>query len=279
MTDQDEINTPREIAVVAPALPSALATRLTGFAWHRNLVGEAGAIVYRLHQPHRVDAPALYLKHGDGAAAIAIAEEFARLQWLAGQWTVPRVEHFEWSDRGAWLLTHALSGRTAYEWLTDAPEHASGIVESLGRFLRRLHALPVETCPFNANHLLQLGHARQRLAAGLIDAEDFDEARLGWTPRQVLDAIDTMLPFEEDAVVSHGDFSLDNILMRADGEVVGVIDVGRAGIADRYRDLAILANCLDEFDPALRDTFFSAYGLAAPDTRKIDFHLLLDECF
>lgn len=276
MTDHDENAFPREIAADAPGLPPALAARLAGREWHRNLVGEAGATVHRLH---RADALELYLKHGEGDAAIAIADEFARLRWLSERWPVPRVEHFEWSDGRAWLLTRALPGRTAYEWLEDAPERQPAIVESMGRFLRRLHELPVESCPFNAGHRLQLDLARQRLDAGLVDADDFDDARQGWTPQQVWDAIEAMLPFEEDPVVGHGDFSLDNILKSDDGEVTGVIDVGRAGIADRHRDLAILANCLDEFDPALRATLFRAYGLDAPDPRRIEFHLLLDECF
>ncbi|ANH70685.1 aminoglycoside phosphotransferase [Mitsuaria sp. 7] len=253
-----------------------MAARLTGYDWHRNLVGEAGARVHRLH---RADAPTLYLKHGDGNAAIAIVDEFARLQWFAERWPVPRVEHFEWAGDTAWLLTLALPGRTAYEWLEDDPARAEAIVTSLGRCLRDLHKLPVNTCPFNANHRLQLDLARERLAAGLIDADDFDEARQGWTPQQVWDALVAMLPLAEDPVVSHGDFSLDNLLMSEDGEVVGVIDLGRAGVADRSRDLAILANCLDEFGPTLRDTLFSAYGIAQPDLRKLEFHLLLDECF
>ncbi|RZI57569.1 MAG: aminoglycoside 3'-phosphotransferase [Rubrivivax sp.] len=276
MTDHDESDTPREVPADAPGLTPALAARLAGYAWHRNLVGEAGADVHRLH---RADAAMLYLKHGDGDAAIAITDEFVRLQWFAGPWPVPRVEHFEWSGGTAWLLTRAVPGRTAYEWLEDDPARAATIVMSIGRFLRDLHKLPVDSCPFNADHRLQLDLARKRLDAGRIDADDFDNARQGWTPRQVWEALVAMLPFAEDPVVSHGDFSLDNILMNEEGDVVGVIDLGRAGIADLYRDLAILTNCLDEFGPTLRDTLFSAYGIAEPDRRKLDFHLLLDECF
>ncbi len=276
MTDESETDDLREIPASAPSLPPSLAVTLAGREWHRNLVGEAGAIVHRLQ---RDGAPDLYLKHGDGAAAAAIVDEFSRLRWLTGRWPVPAIAHFEATGGTAWLLTQAVPGRTAYEWLEQAPDRAPAIVASIGRCLRRLHALPVETCPFNANHRLQLDLARQRLEAGLIDADDFDDARQGWTPAQVWAALGDLLPLVEDPVVSHGDFSLDNLLMSADGEVVGVIDLGRVGIADRYRDLAILANCLDEFGPSLSGVFFEAYGIATPDARKLEFHLLLDECF
>lgn len=79
-------------------------------------------------------------------------------------------------------------------------------------------------------------------------------------------------------MVTHGDFSLDNILI-VGGAVVGCIDLGRVGIADRYQDLAILANCLAEFDPVLERRMFTRYGLPEPDDAKLRLHLLLDELF
>lgn len=266
----------REVPSAAPTLPPSLEPRLAGREWHRNLVGAAGAQVYRLHRP---GSPDLYLKQGDGETSTAIADEFARLSWLAGRWPVPAVEHFEWRGGSAWLLTHAQPGRTAYEWLQDDPDRAPAIVAALGRCLRQLHELPIDACPFNANHRLQLALARQRLEAGLIDASDFDDARQGWTAQQVWSALTGLLPLAEDPVLCHGDFSLDNILMNEHGEVTGIIDLGRAGVADRHHDLAILSNNLDEFGPELQQVLFTAYGLDAPDARKLEFHLLLDECF
>lgn len=62
-------------------------------------------------------------------------------------------------------------------------------------------------------------------------------------------------------------------------EVVGCINAGRVGIADRYQDLAILWNCVGEFDASLRDRLIERYGIAEVDERKLQFHLLLDEMF
>lgn len=87
-----------------------------------------------------------------------------------------------------------------------------------------------------------------------------------------------LLPLAPDPVVTHGDFSLDNLLI-VEGKVVGCIDVGRAGIADRYQDLAVLWNCLEEFEPSLQERLVAQYGIADPDRRKLQFHLLLDELF
>jgi aminoglycoside 3'-phosphotransferase-1 len=73
-------------------------------------------------------------------------------------------------------------------------------------------------------------------------------------------------------------FSLDNILI-VDGEVVGCIDVGQVGIADRYQDLATVELPPGEFDPSLQDRLLTQYGVTDLDQRKLQFHLMLDELF
>lgn len=268
--------TPREIPTSAPALPPTLAARLHGLHWHRNLVGEAGAQVYRLGG---VGTPDLYLKRGTGAAHDEVVDEFARLHWLRATGDVPRVLHFEADAAGAWLLSEALPGKTAYQWLQEAPAQAERIVQALGGFLRRFHATPIDTCPFDTRHPLRLSAAHRRLRAGLVDTEDFDAARAGWSAEAVWQAMNALLPLASERVLCHGDYSLDNILLDAPDRVVGVIDLGRAGVADPYQDLAILANCLDEFGPELNAPFFAAYGIATPDPQRLQFHQLLDEFF
>lgn len=87
-----------------------------------------------------------------------------------------------------------------------------------------------------------------------------------------------LLPFSPDSVVTHGDFSLDNLIFD-EGKLISCIDVGRVGIADRYQDLAILWNCLGEFSPSLQKRLFYKYGIDNPDMNKLQFHLMLDEFF
>lgn len=70
-----------------------------------------------------------------------------------------------------------------------------------------------------------------------------------------------LLPLASDPVVTHGDYSLDNLLPH-EGDVVGCIDAGRVGIADRYQDVAILWNCVGEFGTALQTGSWS--NMASP---------------
>lgn len=266
----------RESPAAAPALPPTLSARLHGLQWHRDLVGEAGAKVYRVGG---AGTPDLYLKRGSRASHDDVVDEFARLHWLRGTGWVPRVLHFEADAAGAWLLSEALPGKTAYQWLQQAPAQAGRIVQALAGFLRRFHATPIDSCPFDASHPLRLAAAQRRLQAGLVDTGDFADARAGWSADAVWQAMTALLPLASERVLCHGDYSLDNILLDAPDHVVGVIDLGRAGVADPYQDLAILTSCLDEFGPQLAGRFFAAYGIAAPDLRRLQFHQLLDEFF
>lgn len=270
------IDVNRERACAAVPVPAAMRDRLTGYRWARDTVGESGAAVYRLYG--KPDAPALYLKHGVDAVADDVDAETARLRWLAGRLPVPDVVHAVRTPGAAWLLTTALPGQTAYQLLQSCPDARPAVVDAVALFLRRLHAIPVDACPFAGGHGERLARARARIDAGLVDEDDFDAEREGWTAAQVWDALQALLPLALDPVVAHGDYSLDNLLLH-EGAVAGCIDAGRLGVADRYQDLAIMWNCLGEFGDALRRRFLERYGLAAPDPGKLRFHLLLDELF
>ncbi|GGE89532.1 APH(3')-I family aminoglycoside O-phosphotransferase [Sphingomonas prati] len=266
----------REHPCPPPSLPSGIAADVAGYAWARDTVGESGGTVHRLHG--KTGAPDLFLKYGRGTVANDVTDEMVRLGWLADHSQVPRVRTFLRTPNEAWLLMTAIPGRTAYQMLVAHPDDRPAVVAALSLYLRQLHAIPTAACPFNADHGFRLSQAKARIDAGVVDTDDFDEERTGWTADRVWDAMQALLPMAPDPVVTHGDFSLDNILIE-DGAVVGCIDVGRTGIADRYQDLAILWNCLGEFGPALQDRLFSSYGISEPDKRKLDFHLLLDELF
>jgi aminoglycoside 3'-phosphotransferase I len=266
----------RESRCGPPALPDDWAAALSGCNWSRNLVGEAGAAVYRLsNHPNALD---LFLKHGSGPVAIDVIDEMVRLRWLSAYVPVPTVVRFATAAQDAWLLTTAVPGKTAYQLLAANPEQGVAIVEVLADFLRRLHAVPVDRCPFTSDHAHRMALARERIDAGLVDGDDFDDEREGWSAEQVWQALGELLPLSPDPVATHGDYSLDNVLLEG-GTVTGCIDVGRAGSADRYQDLAIMWNCLGEFGEDLQQRFLQRYGITSVDERKLQFHLLLDELF
>lgn len=257
------------------AVPEHVRSEAAGYAWTPATDGESGGAVFRLTALGR---PTLFLKGGAGRVADAIADEAARLEWLAGRLPVPAIRHFVRTGGEAHLLTTAVAGRSAHDHLVAHPERRAETVTALARFLRAIHALPVADCPFHAGHGLRMAQARRNLEAGLVRVEDFDEEHAGWTAERVWAEMAGLLPLAFDRVVTHGDFSLDNVLVE-DGRVTGCIDVGRLGAADPYQDLSILWRDLGEFGEAAQRELWRAYGIAAPDERKLRFHLCLDEFF
>lgn len=237
--------------------------------------GASGAKVYRLTRNGR---RALYLKYGSGRIARQIAEEAVRLQWLNDHLPSPRALRFGGDRKSAWMLTEALPGRSAHDCLASNAGDLTEIVRAIARFMRRLHDLSAETCPFISDHKVRMMQARRNIESGIVDLSDFDEQRRGWTAGRVWAELIAIIPPRFDRVVTHGDFSLDNIFIHR-GRVTGMIDAGRLGIADRYQDLAILWNNLAEFGAGLQRTFLIAYGVRRLDKRKLDFHLCLDELF
>ncbi|MCU0248490.1 MAG: aminoglycoside 3'-phosphotransferase [Bryobacter sp.] len=256
-------------------LPPMLEARLVGFTATKVTHGESGAKVYRFSKLKHRD---FYLKHGVGRVAREMVGEAARLAWLNDHLPSPRIQHFSWDGTRAWLLTAALPGRTAQECLVQNPESRTAIVREMAEFLRRLHELPWESCPFEAGHRMRMADARRNIDAGVVDESDFDEARQGWSADQVWHRLCEIVPRGFDRVVTHGDYSTDNIYLDR-GKVAGVIDAGRLGVADPYQDLAILWNNLGEFGAELQRALLKFYGVKRLDRRKLEFHLCLDELF
>ena len=252
------------------ALPPALDRLVSGERWTEIYIGESGGRVFRIGE-------GAFLKYGAGRAFPDIVAEHARLVWLQGRIPVPRVLHFTATDKAAWLLTTAMPGRMAEELLEDRAAPRAAIVFSVARFLRALHDLAITDCPFDASHPVRLADARRNIDAGLVPEDEFDDTRAGWTAEQVWDALQANMPRRFDRVVTHGDFSTGNIFLDAEGRVTGMIDVGRLGVADRYQDLAILWNNLEEY--GLGAALLRAYGEAEPDETRLRFHLMLDELF
>lgn len=261
--------------MTGPPLPQDWCARLRGYAFRQDSVGRSGALIHRLDADGLVS---LYLKQGEGEVADEIADEFARLRWSQSRLPVPRLVAFAQEQSRVWLLSQAMEGTPAFQWLSLQPERQHQAVASIGRFLRKLHQLPSSSCPFNSCVELRLQAARHNLDEGRVDESDFHPDRAGWTARQVWDELQALLPVETECAVTHGDFSLDNIFLDPAGEVLGVLDLGRLGLADPFQDLAILLDCLQGFDPRLGETLFQTYGLSR-DERRLRLHLLLDELF
>jgi len=195
---------------------------------------------------------------------------------------VPTVCAFAQRESTEYLLLDEVPGSPASDphWMSFLPD----VVVALGNGLALLHRTSTVDCPFDQRIGPQIEDARRRIAAGHVNEDDFDEVRAGRPATDLYAELLSTVPDREDLVFAHGDFSLPNILLRQSErgavQVVGLIDCGRAGIADRYQDVALaLRSITYNFGSEWVVPFLQAYGLPHPDPEKVAFFTLLDEFF
>ncbi|RJL33085.1 APH(3') family aminoglycoside O-phosphotransferase [Bailinhaonella thermotolerans] len=258
-----------------------LRRRYSGHEWEPVEAGRSGAGVWRL-----TGTPSYFVK-ADGNrdhAGLSLRGEAERLAWLrASGVPVPEVVEQDADDDVAWLVTTVVPGRTAAD---DWPRERHGaLVDALAGFTRDLHTIPAGTCPFDRTLAVTVPEAREIAEAGLVDLDDLDDERAGWSADRLVAELAATTPASEDLVVCHGDLCLPNVLLDPETlRVTGVVDVGRAGVADRCQDLALMTRSLTsgelnpQYGPACADRFLARYGVA-PDPSKIAFYRLLDEFF
>jgi aminoglycoside phosphotransferase len=257
------------------SIPAALQAQIRDAIIEENTEGMSGASVFRLE---RQGQPDQFLKVGERHPEDDLSGELSRLLWLHGRLPVPEVLY--WGEQGAiqYLLMSAIPGLPSYD--DSLSDQLPTLMRLYARGLRQIHSLPIENCPFDMRLDMTMAQAGQNLQAGRVDVEDFDPQRQGRTAQSLFRELLATRPDDEDLVFTHGDYCTPNLLIDPDAMTVsGFIDWGRAGVADRYTDLALAARSIDyNFGAEWIPPFFEAYGID-PDPAKLAFYQLLDEFF
>jgi aminoglycoside 3'-phosphotransferase-2 len=258
---------------LAPAIPAALGADLRGYVMRRDLIGESDDHVFRFDAPSR---PSLIAKIFERANTEAAEREAARLRWLPSAGApAPRLLTVSRTATHDWLLMECLPGTNA----ADSSEQPAIKVRCLAHALKQLHALPIETCPFDETLAVKLGRAKTNVHAGIVDELDFDADHHGLTAEQLFARLTALVPPCEDLVVAHGDASLPNFMLDR-GLFAGFVDCGRLGRSDRYQDLAICCNSIEaNLGSAWIAPFLQAYGPPSVDEKRMRFYRMLDEFF
>lgn len=248
-----DVAVPRAVGELASGEPVAAVWR-----------NELGGLTFRLGSDRFVK----WVAHG--TPGLDLAAEAGRLAWAAPHAPVPRVLGTGSDDDGAWLVTAALPGTSAVEWVHDPRTAAT----ALGEGLARLHAaLPVAECPFTWAAEDRVARARRRVADGHGPDSWFAEHR-HLSPADAL-AMLADPPAVDRPVVCHGDACVPNTLLSEDGVFAGVVDLGSLGVADPWADLAVAAWSTEwNFGPGYAAEVYAAYG-TAPDEERIAYYRLL----
>lgn len=253
--------------VVVPSAVAAIAGNDPIIPVWRN---ELGGLTFRIAAGTNRDR---YIKWvAAGTPEIDLAAEAERLTWACKWAAVPRVIDVGTDGDGAWLVTQAISARSAADprWLAD-PEIA---VRAIGRGLRVLHdALPVDECSFTWSVAERLERADVRIAGG--------EGPSRWSPEHQSMTVENARarlatpPPIDRLVVCHGDACAPNTLVDDDGEFAAHVDLGSLGVADRWADVAVAAWSTEwNYGPGYEGVLYDAYG-AEPDAERIAYYRLL----
>ncbi len=254
-----------------PKILKPLEVQLEGFMLSKITIGKSGAGVWQASR----DKTNWFIKAQKNTVDLEI--EANKMRWFAAQGIqVPTVIDYLETSNTAFLITQALTGKDATQ--SDNPR-ATAI--AIAHFLHHLHSLKHRDCPFDRTLDNTLQIAKHNLLNGLVDEADFDLARLGTPAVHLYQRLLEQRPTNEDLVLTHGDFCLPNIIIEKNS-VVGVIDLGRAGIADRYQDIAlILRSMASKMNPSFHgctDIFTYEYGIDL-ESDKLEYYCLLDEFF
>ena len=225
-----------------------------GYAAEPVTLGLSGAVVWALRD--RSGRVARYVKAERADATTqqvpgfgTVLGEAARTTWLHDQ-GMPAAEVVRAGADDDWhiMVTTALPG-VPISAIGARQGGTAGVVDravaALAGVLSALHDLPPATCPFARDLEVLLAGAAVAVDLGTVDAEDLDDERAGASPADLLAVAVADRPVGEDLVVAHGDACLPNVLIDPEtGEVTGLVDLGRLGIADRHADLALAVRSL-----------------------------------
>lgn len=254
-----------------PHAPSEIQTLFHASSITKMRIGCSSATVYRVLDDERTR----YLKTHPISPHFSFAHEVSILHWLAERLSVPRVQSYLIDKEYEYLLISEVPGENC----VDAISHldSARLVEQLALGLRQIHQVNIADCPFNERIEAKLKRARYRVEQALVDEADFDEERLGMTAQEVYSFLEENRPLEQDLVFTHGDYCLPNILIQGES-ISGFIDLDRAGVSDRYNDLAIASRSIARnLGTAYERLFFAAYGVENVDNQKIQYYRAMDE--
>jgi len=257
-------------------IPSQWKGRISGF--EVNTAGMSPAEIIRFDMP---DGCA-YLKSVDAAyssTTYSVKREAGVIQWLDGKLRVPHVIDCGVADNREFMVMSEIKGSHISDDKGDPEKH----IAHLANCVNLMQALDITDCPFDSSVDVRLRELKYLMDSHFIAADDFYEEE--WELITTSTFADPAALYQwlcdnkpnEEFVFSHGDMDANSL---TDGSGYIFYDLGRAGIADKWLDIAFCVRNIrwSHQDKKYEDLFFDLLGIE-PDHKKIEYFLLLDVMF
>jgi len=263
----------RSIVSLPFELPDEIGRLVHGVNCARVGLGCSSAAVYRFDN-------GLYLKTVvrsiEDEVFGTLEGEARRLEALKERVPVPQLRLFVQDNSRDYLLMTELVGEHAAAKVTHG--EVSGAVAAVAAGCRLFHHAEVQGFPIVEDVSTLLEQAKRRVELGLVDTADLDEERVGRSPEDLLEELFRVAPAGNDAVLTHGDLCLPNVIVHG-SELVGFVDVGRAAVSDRWRDLALCMRSVEaNWGRKWCSELLRLCGVERHEG-KLHFYTLLDEFF
>jgi aminoglycoside phosphotransferase len=256
-------------------IPEDLKELIREGIYKKDSMGMSAAAVYEIK--NILGGKNAYLKINPVHNPETLSYEKDVYEWLSPYLPVPEIYYYSRDEKYEYLLMSEIEGFNAADNETLSSEELAIL---LARGLRQIHSIDISSCPFDTTLNVKLQQAKQNVEMKLVDEDDFNEENEGKSAEDIYNNLVNRRTFSEDLVFTHGDYCFPNIILK-NKEVSGFIDMGRAGIADRYQDIALFYRSMkyNLGSEKLFPLFLKEYGLEKVDWEKIDYYILLDELF
>lgn len=259
-------------------LPQIIKSRIENKSFQLDNIGLSGSEIYLF------DKQVLKIQEDNEEAE----NEYIIMEWLKEKLPVPKVLAKESANGKSYLLMTRIQGKmTCDEEYMKNPNH---ITRLLSEALKLLWQTDITECPCIWSIDRKLEMAEYRVEHDMVDTDNVEPDTYGEngfaSPKELYQWLVKNKP-KEDLVLSHGDFTLPNVLFEKD-ELKGFIDLGRMGVADRWQDIALCYRSLlhnyngkyggKKYEGYNPDMLFEKLGIE-PEREKIRYYILLDELF
>nr|WP_165983392.1 APH(3') family aminoglycoside O-phosphotransferase [Macrococcus goetzii] len=202
--------------------------------------------------------------------------EIKLMNWLNGRLPVPKIiEHCVKNDKSYLLMT-----RLEGEMLSKDGDS----LELYTKAINKLKEIDFSDCPLDNRLQHYLKKEEYNVEKGLVDIEDANPDTYGpegfKDPQELLSWLKDNQP-EEEISYTHGDLCMPNILIK-DGNISGYIDLGRGGLGDPYRDIALCYRNYLYDNQSSEEVIKSKLELLLGfqlDMQKVKYYILVDELF
>lgn len=171
----------------------------------------------------------------------ALVDEAERINWAQGRLPVPERAYALRLPGISMLITKSLEGTPSYK-LVDVLE-PEAIVSGVSAAIGLIRAADIMGIPFDPPYWATQQGAEdgiRQLAISPVKHRALHPDFAGRTHQELKDIINGG-PGEDVQTLSHGDLCMPNVLLGANGEVKGIVDLGSIHVGNSRLDLAIMS--------------------------------------